>query len=95
MTDRWLIICRLSPGPFFPKGMTGSSYLDDQVLLLSFSQTYFTPLIDITKADSFIKGRKLTIIDIAAPLGDQSPRLPSGSTQVSLVEQLESRDSLV
>ena len=75
--------------------MTCSSYLDDQVLLLSFSQTDFTPFIDIPKADSLVEGRKLTVVDIAAPLGDQSPRLPSGSTQASLVEQLEGWDSLV
>ena len=67
---------------------------ENHVPLLSFSQTDFTPLIDIPEADSLIEVCKLTIVDIAAPLGDQPPRLPSGSAEIRLVEQLEGRDAL-
>ena len=72
-----------------------SPHGENHIPLFPLPQTDFTPLIDIPKADSLVEGCKLTVVDIAAPLGDQPPRLPSGSAQVRLVEQLEGRDALV
>ena len=72
-----------------------SAHPEDHVLLLPLPESDFTPLIGIINSNFLIESCQLPIVDIAAPLGDYPPRFSAGSAQARLVEQLESRDSLV
>ncbi len=71
-----------------------SPHGENHISLLPLPQTDFTFSVQVCKTDSFIEGLDLPVVDIAAPLGDETSCLSAGGTETGFLEQLECRYSL-